>query len=389
MKKNKIIFVLLNYFMKSNLLTAALGIFLISAPLISTAQKKNVTDAAMLMKKYSPMSMMDPSSKKNVEEAKKFIDLAAVNPETIEDMKMHIYRAQIYFALVELSSLDAMKGVVIDKDLMTQYSDVSKASFKKVMDDPKKTYRKDAEDFVNFRSEMAFNMGIKSYNDKNFEQAIQLFLGAYEIQKFLSNEFKDAYTNTTLSLNNAVDSLLKVKNFDKASEISEAVFEIMPKNIDVIITLININLQKGDAVTAEKYLTKGLELDPKNKQLYYVLGTSYIDLKQNEKAEQALNKALEIDPTYTEAQYQLGAHLFNWANEVKYEAGQLDYKDARVSTLEAQSKEILNRSIIVLEKYIEKNPNEKAVLDILYKTHYKLGNSEKAAEYKKRVEALK
>jgi len=375
--------------MKSNLLTAALGIFLISAPLISTAQKKNVTDAAMLMKKYSPMSMMDPSSKKNVEEAKKFIDLAAVNPETIEDMKMHIYRAQIYFALVELSSLDAMKGVVIDKDLMTQYSDVSKASFKKVMDDPKKTYRKDAEDFVNFRSEMAFNMGIKSYNDKNFEQAIQLFLGAYEIQKFLSNEFKDAYTNTTLSLNNAVDSLLKVKNFDKASEISEAVFEIMPKNIDVIITLININLQKGDAVTAEKYLTKGLELDPKNKQLYYVLGTSYIDLKQNEKAEQALNKALEIDPTYTEAQYQLGAHLFNWANEVKYEAGQLDYKDARVSTLEAQSKEILNRSIIVLEKYIEKNPNEKAVLDILYKTHYKLGNSEKAAEYKKRVEALK
>lgn len=375
--------------MKANFLTAALGIFLISAPLVTTAQKKNVTDAAMLMKKYSPMAIMDPATKKNVEEAKKFIDLAAANPETAEDMKMHLYKGQIYYALVELTSVDVMKGVAVDQNLIKQNSDIATASFKKVIEDPKKSFKKDAEDFINFRSEMAFNMGIKAYNDKNYEQATQMFAGAYQVQKFLSNEYKEAYTNTTLSLNNYVDSLLKMKNFDKASELSETVLEIMPTNIDVIITLININLQKGDAVVAEKYLNKGLELDPKNKQLYYVLGTSYIDLKQNDKAEQSLNKALEIDPAYTEAQYQLGAHLFNWANELKYEAGQLDYKDPKVSTLEAQSKEVLGRALIVLEKYIEKNPNEKAVLDILYKTHYKLGNTEKAAEYKKRAEAIK
>ena len=375
--------------MKANFLTAALGIFLISAPLVSSAQKKNVTDAAMLMKKYNPMAIMDPATKKNVEEAKKFIDLAAVNPETAEDMKMHLYKGQIYFALVELTSIDAMKGLPVDKDLVQKNSEIATASFKKVLEDPKKTFKKDAEDFINFRSEMAFNMGIKAYNDKNFEQATQMFVGAYEVQKFLSNEYKEAYTNTTLSLNNYVDSLLKIKNYDKANEMSELVLESMPTNIDVIITLININLQKGDAVVAEKYLNKGLELDPKNKQLYYVLGTSYIDLKQYEKAETSLNKAIEIDPNYTEAQYQLGAHLFNWANELKYEAGQLDYKDPKGPILEEKSKEVLNRALIVLEKYIEKSPNEKSVLDILYKTHYKLGNTEKAAEYKKRAEAIK
>ena len=375
--------------MKANFLTAALGIFLISAPLVSSAQKKNVTDAAMLMKKYNPMAIMDPATKKNVEEAKKFIDLAAVNPETAEDFKMHLYKGQIYYALVELTSVDAMKGLPVDKDLIKKNSEIATASFKKVIEDPKKTFKKDAEDFINFRSEMAFNMGIKAYNDKNFEQATQMFVGAYEVQKFLSNEYKEAYTNTTLSLNNYVDSLLKIKNYDKANEMSEAVLESMPTNIDIIITLININLQKGDAVVAEKYLNKGLELDPKNKQLYYVLGTSYIDLKQYEKAEASLNKAIEIDPNYSEAQYQLGAHLFNWANELKYEAGQLDYKDPKGPILEEKSKEVLNRALIVLEKYIEKNPNEKSVLDILYKTHYKLGNTEKAAEYKKRMEAIK
>ena len=375
--------------MKANFLTAALGIFLISAPLVSSAQKKNVTDAAMLMKKYNPMAIMDPATKKNVEEAKKFIDLAAVNPETAEDMKMHLYKGQIYYALVELTSVDAMKGLPVDKDLIKKNSEIATASFKKVIEDPKKTFKKDAEDFINFRSEMAFNMGIKAYNDKNFEQATQMFVGAYEVQKFLSNEYKEAYTNTTLSLNNYVDSLLKVKNYDKANEMAEAVLESMPSNIDIIISLININLQKGDAIVAEKYLNKGLELDPKNKQLYYVLGTSYIDLKQYEKAEASLNKAIEIDPNYSEAQYQLGAHLFNWANELKYEAGQLDYKDPNGPILEEKSKEVLNRALIVLEKYIEKNPNEKSVLDILYKTHYKLGNTEKAAEYKKRMEAIK
>lgn len=375
--------------MKANFLTAALGIFLISAPIFSIAQKKNVTDAAMIMKKYNPMAILDPATKKNVEDAKKFIDLAAVNPETAEDMKMHFYKGQIYYALVELTTVDVMKGVAVDKDLIEQNSNISTASFKKVIEDPKKTFKKDAEDFINLRAEMAFNMGIKAYNDKNFEQATQMFAGAYQIQKFIGVEFKDAYTNGTLSLNNYVDSLLKVKNFDDASKMSETVLEIMPTNIDVIITLININLQKGDAVVAEKYLSKGLELDPKNKQLYYVLGTSYIDLKQNDRAEQSLIKALEIDPDYTEAQYQLGAHLFNWANELKYEAGQLDYKNPKVSQLEEQSKEVLGRALIVLEKYIEKNPNEKAILNILVKTHYNLGNTEKSAEYKKRVEAIK
>jgi hypothetical protein len=41
----------------------------------------------------------------------------------------------------------------------------------------------------------------------------------------------------------------------------------------------------------------------------------------------------------------------------------------------------------VLEKYIEINPNVKDVLGIIYKTHYKLGNSEKGKEYKARFDA--
>jgi Tfp pilus assembly protein PilF len=112
-------------------------------------------------------------------------------------------------------------------------------------------------------------------------------------------------------------------------------------------------------------------------------------LKQNEKAEESLKKALEIDPNYSEAQYQLGAHLVNWAGDLQTQAGELNYKDPRVAELDKKAGEILLRGSQVLEKYVEKNPNDKTVLEILYKTYYRLGDTEKAAQFKKRADSIK
>ena len=364
------------------------SLMFLTLPMTLLAQKQNITDAAMLMKKYNPMAGA-VEAKKLVEKAKVFIDLAAVNPETAEDFKMHYYRAQVYFAMIELATLSASSASILDESLLKEYEVISKESFKKVMSDPKKNWISDAEQFINVRSEMVFEMGIKSYNNKQFIPAVQLFCAAHAIKGFLGVEFKDASINASLSLNNVVDSLLQLKDFSQALKISEDAHTVLPLNIDVIISIININLQKGDFVNSEIYLNKALVIDPKNKQLYYVLGTSYIDLKENEKAEEALIKAIEIDPNYTEAQYQLGAHLFNWANDIKTSADQMEFNDPNAPLLVEKSTETLKRSLIVLEKYILINPNEKAVLEILWKSYYKLGDDVKSAEYKKRAQDIK
>ena len=365
-----------------------LGFIIVSTPFSVYSQKKNITDAAMLMKKYNPMSGLD-AGQKIVNDAKVYIDLAALNPETSQDPKMYFYRAEVYFALIELASMKAISGNGLNETLLEEYEAISKESFKKVMADPKKTWVEDAEQFINIRSKMAFEMGLKSYTDKNYIQAMQMFCYSYVIEEFLGNDYKDAAINASLSLTYAVDSLLQIKDFDGALKIAEEAHKFLPLNIDVIISIININLQKGDFVNSEKFLTKALVIDPKNKQLYYVLGTSYIDLKENAKAEEALMKALEIDPNYTEAQYQLGAHLFNWANDTKTGADQLDFNNPKYGKLVQESEEILRRSLLVLEKYILINPTEKAVLDILWKSYYKLGDEVKSAEYKKRAQDIK
>jgi tetratricopeptide (TPR) repeat protein len=353
------------------------------------AQKANVTDAALLMKKYNPMAGLD-ASKKLLTKAKDFIDIASVNTETAGSAKMHMYRGEIYFGLIEVAAMEsASTGTKPDEVLLKEYEAIARISFNNVLEDPKQEFVPDIQSFLNFRSNMYFNMGIKSYETRNFEMATQLFVGALEVKSFLNEKYPDAEVNAQLCLSRTVDSLLKAKSFDKALELADVVNEAMPSNIDILILLVNIYLQKGDVIGSQKYLNEALTLDPNNKQLYYVLGTAYMDLEENEKADKALTKALEIDHSYNEAQYQLGAHLYNWAAEMKKEAGQLPENDASYEPLIEKATAMQYRSLALLEKYIAVNPLDKTVLEILRSTYSKLGNNEKASEYKNRIEALK
>jgi len=372
--------------MKKQLLLAGLSLVLSTA---AFGQKKNVTDAILLMRKYNPMGEI-AANKKTVAEAKNFIDLAAANAETAEDFKMHLYRAQIYYCLNETAMLEAAStGAAPDQAATDANKAVAVASFKKVIEDPKKTFTADAQNFINSRTNFMFDQGIAAYNAKKYEAAAQAFIAAHEIKTYIGEDFKDAEVNTSLAANYAVEDYLAAKKYDEALAFATKISDAMPQNIDILISIVNINLQKGDVAATEKYINKALALDPKNKQLYYVLGTSYMDKKENDKATEALKKALEIDPAYNEALYQLGAHLYNLAVEKRNATVELDYKDPRAVKLEAEAMELFKQALEPLEKYAGQNPDDKAILDILYKTNMKLGNIEKAKEYKARLDALK
>jgi tetratricopeptide (TPR) repeat protein len=397
--------------MKKQLLLAGLSLVLSTA---AFGQKKNVTDAILLMRKYNPMGEI-AANKKTVAEAKNFIDLAAANAETAEDFKMHLYRAQIYYCLNEIALLEENAnttttevnyeikengnstsgegtikvGIKANKEVLEANKAVAVASFKKVIEDPKKTFTADAQNFINSRTNFMFDQGIAAYNAKKYEAAAQAFIAAHEIKTYIGEDFKDAEVNTSLAANYAVEDYLAAKKYDEALAFATKISDAMPQNIDILISIVNINLQKGDVAATEKYINKALALDPKNKQLYYVLGTSYMDKKENDKATEALKKALEIDPAYNEALYQLGAHLYNLAVEKRNATVELDYKDPKAAKLEAEAMDLFKQALEPLEKYAGQNPDDKAILDILYKTNMKLGNIEKAKEYKARLDALK
>ena len=63
--------------------------------------------------------------------------------------------------------------------------------------------------------------------------------------------------------------------------------------------------------------------------------------------------------------------------------------DDVTAIVEKEAMDLFKQALVPLEKYASQNENDKAILDILYKTNMKLGNIDKAQEYKKRLEALK
>jgi tetratricopeptide (TPR) repeat protein len=346
----------------------------------SFAQKKNVTDAAMLMKKYSPMAGAE-KAKETATKAKEFIDLAANNAETKEDAKMHLYRGMVYFALIEVAQFEAMAGKVPDEAVLEGYKEISMESFTKVLNDPKGKYVQDAERFIGSRVTQYFNMGLGMYEQKNFEMAFMSFAGAYQVKQFLGQEYEDAKVNAMATYRYVADSLVRAEELSKAEELTNVANDLFPNDMTVLTNYINIALKSGDTEKSEKYIKEALELDPNNKQLYYILGTSFIELKQNEKAESNLLKAIEIDPEYVNAHSNLAALYMDWSIAIGDEARDLDYRDPRVNELEDQKKQLLTKAIPSLEKMIVAFPDNKSVMKNLAMAYRASGNEEKFKEW--------
>lgn len=355
------------------------------------AQQVNITDAYNALKKYVPM-MGDPeANKKTLATAKAAIDLAAVNAETSTNLDMHKHRAKIYFGLMEIATIEAAQsGKKPDSTQLNIYEKVVKQSINYILTAPKnKKQKEDITTFFKEKTSFFFEIGLSQYNAKNYKEATLSFMAAYLLTKYINEEYAEAKSNTMLSFRRATDTLIFQKKLDEAIDLSEQVYMNMPKDIEILISLININLQKNDIVTTEKYLKEATSMDTTNISLYVVLGTSLMELKQNDKAEIAFLRALKIDPFHPDAVYQYSSFLFNWSFDIRNAASDLNYKDPKIPEMEKEAKMIMERVLIYLDPFLEKFPEDKTALEIGWKTYSMLDNEAKKIELKTRWEAIK
>ena len=355
------------------------------------AQQVNITDAYNALKKYVPMVGDPEANKKTLATAKAAIDLAAVNTETASNLDMHKHRGKIYFGLMEVATLEAAQsGKEPDSIMINSYEKNGKESFNFILNAPKNKKQKDEiTDFIKGKTSFFFEIGLSQFNSKNYKEATLSFMAAYLITKYINEDYPEAQANTRLAFIRATDTLIFQKKLDEAMELGNQVYKNMPKDIEILISLININLQKNDIVATEKYLNEATAMDTTNKSLYGVLGTSLMELKQNERAEKAFLRALKIDPLHPEAVYQYSSFLFDWSFDLRNEASDLKYKDPRIPVLEKEAKEIMERILIYLVPFIDKFPNDKTALEIGWKTYSMLDNEAKKVELKTRWEAIK
>lgn len=371
-------------------------------------QKVNETSAAVEFKKYGKaLSGGDiNAANSSLLKAKGFIDLAFENAETKESPKTLYYRGEIYMGLFTagLPEVEPEKAI-----------EVAAVSFEKAFNSGDKFKGDIAESLINHKRTID-GKSYKLYTDSAYSKASVLYYSNYNLQKGIgiidssSLYYSGVAANDAKLYSVAADrfkacaeigykvpnsyllasqAYRKDKKFNDAKDVVINGRKRFSNDKGLLLELVNTSIEAGDTKAAEASLVEALANDPTNKQLYYVIGTIYMDLKQPLKAEEMLKKAIELDPTYTDALYQLGAHYLSVASGIREEASRLKFGDKNYDPMIAKSDEVYKQALVPLENYLAKEPNDKAVLTIVSQIYKSLKNTAKALEYKKKADEVK
>ena len=251
-----------------------------------------------------------------------------------------------------------------------------------------------------------YSQGADAYNNGQFAEAAPLFKKAYDIAKSLgggeeASEMLNLAATSALraeDYNTALEYFTELKNNgnetaevyrhlaacynglgqpDQAMAMINAGLEKDPSDANLILEKVNAYLKEGKGAEAIADLEKLLELDPKNAQLLFVLGTIYgdennKDVYDTDKAKQYYEQALAINPDYYDATYNIGVLYTTMANKYIEEANEITgFSKAEIAKYDGlieQANELLRTGLPYLQKAYEAQPSDdvKNVLRSIY-----------------------
>jgi tetratricopeptide (TPR) repeat protein len=182
-----------------------------------------------------------------------------------------------------------------------------------------------------------------------------------------------ALFNDYIATNNAEDSVKAMDYYNKTIKLLEEGRKYHPEDSDMLLILSNsyVNANRLDEAMAS--FEKGVESDPDNKFYKYNYGVLLLGANEYEKAAKQFKGATEIDPEYTNALYNLGVTYVKWGSELREATMETDENN-----LEYQEK--FKLALDPLKKYLEYNPDDGKVWELLGKIYANLGMSEESKE---------
>jgi tetratricopeptide (TPR) repeat protein len=355
------------------------------------AQKNNVQNAFRALEK------------EKIEEAVNYIELAATNSSTANDVKMHNYRGKIYFEVYSNDEFKALDDMAILK---------CAESWEIVYNHPKAKKWFDKDELTNNITKAGvglFNKGVEMYNKKNFDASKKIFNKIFDLlplseenlqrsnvtkESIWLNLFYVSYAEKNNSeskeyLQKLIDVnyqdpqiysyysniLIEEGKQDEALEILKTGREFFDTDVNLIIAELNYYLGQEDFLKAEELLTLAVQEDPNNHQLFFALGSSYDNLGNFEKAENAYKEAVDIKPDFYDALYNLGVMYYNKGGDMLKNANNIkDFKKYEIEKNKAD--ETMLKGLPYIEKCYAIEPDDKNILLVLKELYYRNGNDE-------------
>tara|TARA_B100000963_G_scaffold97668_1_gene84350 strand:+ start:5610 stop:6770 length:1161 start_codon:yes stop_codon:yes gene_type:complete len=354
------------------------------------AQKSNVQNAYKALEKN------------NIEEAVEYIELAASNSKTSDDVKMHNYRGKIYYEIYSNDEYKSLDPIAIMKCANSWISLFNHPKAKKWYD------QDELSSNITKAGVGLFNTGINFYNLKDYNLSKDMFdkiFDLFPLDKknnlersnvtkesiwlnlfFISsaqsnNEIAKQYLQKLIDVNYQdpqiysfmANILIDENDSEGALEIIKYGRDFFESDVNLIIAELNYYLGQSDFIKAEKLLKLAVEEDPNNHNLFFALGSSYDELNDFEKAENAYLEAIDIKPDFYDALYNLGVMYYNKGGDMLKDANNIkDFKKYEIAKNNANN--MMLQGLPFVEKCHKIDPNDKNILLVLKELYYRNGN---------------
>ena len=383
---------------------------------LTFAQSHNVTSGAIIVKQYN--SEKDKLVKAiKINEAKEFIDKAYNNESTSNEPKMWMVRAKIYKIIsFNYSDLD-------DKAIFK----ATESHLKCMQPHPKKKnkiiiYKKwDEEEVFNGLIQCAnklFNLAVEAYQEGDFQESLNLYEPIYKVIKLDDEgQLKSIKITNESILHNSYLSARALKNNELSKGFLQKLMDINSKKTSIYSSMSDIYLEEGDNERALEYLTLGreifktdqglinseidlylklgksdelieklsnaIELDSMNDIFHVIRGTCYQNRGDITKAIFDYNNALEINSEQATALNNISSCYLLQAEPIIKKMNNLSLtQTSKFKKLKLDLRSLYLKTLPFLKKYLELNPNDKQILNVLVEVYTKLEMYKQAKEVK-------
>ncbi|HHJ10551.1 MAG TPA: tetratricopeptide repeat protein [Bacteroidetes bacterium] len=380
------------------------GLILIGAMLLSTlvyAQKGKVASALTYLENGE------------IEKAWQTIKIAEKNPKTANWYKTFYVKGRILQAITE--SKDSKVNQLVENSLVKAYESYQKA----IKLDEKGKISKTIEIYLPMLNNDFIQMGVKSFKDQKFEDAMKAFEYALKVGQ---DKVFGGVVDTSL-IYNAGLAAYNGKLWDKAVEHLSKAIQMNYGGSSAYILLKNAYLEKGDTLSAKKtlqlgfdkypterniifelinyylliendskaaldYIRKGLEKDPENASLYFAEGLALDKIGKHQEAIQAYKESIARDSTFLNSYYNLGALIFNDGVNMFNECNKI-MDNEKFKACVAKADEKFKESLPYLERAHKLDPKEINTMETLKVLYYRLHMYDKRDQIVKELEAVK
>ena len=154
---------------------------------------------------------------------------------------------------------------------------------------------------------------------------------------------------------------------------------------------LSLYLKQGKGKEAIAKLDKAIAADPKNPNLYAVLGSLQDQAGNTELAVANYKKAIELDPNNPEVQFNMGKYYFNKGADINNKLNGMDYAtyQKQGKKLEDDAKKQFSEAIPYFEKALQLSPKDVETMGTLKTSYMKVGRDKDAAEMTKRINETK